>query len=143
MGLPRSAGLGARIHLLPPLMPDFCEVAVPVPLNMVLTYRVPEGVSPITGTLVIVPFRRQRLPGVITELHDRAPKVAEKTVLEVLDETPALSDKLLRLGKWISDYYLAPIGEVFRSMLPLNAEFRRAIVDRSTEEGQPALHLAV
>jgi primosomal protein N' (replication factor Y) (superfamily II helicase) len=123
-------------------MPDFCEVAVPVPLHMVLTYRVPEGVSPTAGTRVIVPFRRQRLPGVITELHDRAPKVAAKTVLEVLDKTPALSDELLRLGKWISDYYLAPIGEVFRSMLPLNAEFRRAIVYRINEEGHTALHLA-
>ena len=123
-------------------MPEFCDVAVPVPLHMVLTYRVPEGISPESGTRVIVPFRRQRLTGVITELHDRAPKVTIKTVLEVLDQTPALSEELLRLGKWISEYYLAPIGEVFRSMLPLNAEFRRAIVYRIAEEGHMALHLA-
>ena len=123
-------------------MPEFCDVAVPVPLHMVLTYRVPEGATPETGSRVIVPFRRQRLAGVITELHDRAPNVTIKTVLEVLDETPALSEELLRLGKWISEYYLAPVGEVFRSMLPLNAEFRRAIVCRITEEGHMALHLA-
>jgi primosomal protein N' (replication factor Y) len=123
-------------------MIEFCDVAVPVPLHMVLTYRVPEGASPSPGSRVIVPFRRQRLSGVVTELHDRAPKVAAKTVLEVLDEAPALSDELLRLGKWISDYYLAPIGEVFRSMLPLNAEFRRAIIYRITEEGHTALHEA-
>jgi primosomal protein N' (replication factor Y) len=123
-------------------MPEFCDVAVPVPLHMVLTYRVPEGISPESGTRVIVPFRRQRLAGVITELHDRAPKATVKTVIEVLDQTPALSEELLRLGKWISDYYLAPIGEVFRSMLPLNAEFRRAIVYRIAEEGHMALHLA-
>jgi primosomal protein N' (replication factor Y) (superfamily II helicase) len=123
-------------------MPEFCDVAVPVPLHMVLTYRMPEGASAAVGSRVIVPFRRQRLPGVITELHDRAPKVTAKTLLEVLEETPALSEELLRLGKWISDYYLAPIGEVFRSMLPLNAEFRRAIVYRITEEGHMALYLA-
>src|SRR5438270_6621897 len=123
-------------------MPEFCDVAVPVPLHMVLTYRVPEGANAAVGSRVIVPFRRQRLPGVVTELHDRAPKVTAKTVLEVLDQTPALSEELLRLGKWISDYYLAPIGEVFRSMLPLNAEFRRAIVYRIAEEGHMALHLA-
>jgi primosomal protein N' (replication factor Y) (superfamily II helicase) len=123
-------------------MSEFCDVAVPVPLHMVLTYRVPEGANTTVGSRVIVPFRRQRLPGVVTELHDRAPKVTAKTVLEVLDETPALSEELLRLGKWISDYYLAPIGEVFRSMLPLNAEFRRATVCRITEEGHAALHLA-
>jgi primosomal protein N' (replication factor Y) len=123
-------------------MPEFCDVAVPVPLHMVLTYRVPEGGSAAVGSRVIVPFRRQRLPGVVTELHDRAPKVTAKTVLEVLEEAPALSEELLRLGKWISDYYLAPVGEVFRSMLPLNAEFRHAIVYRITEEGHTALHLA-
>jgi primosomal protein N' (replication factor Y) (superfamily II helicase) len=123
-------------------MPEFCDVAVPVPLHMVLTYRVPEGAVPASGSRVIVPFRRQRLAGVVTELHDRAPKVTAKTVLQILDETPALSAELLRLGKWISEYYLAPVGEVFRSMLPLNAEFRRAIVFRITEEGHMALHLA-
>jgi primosomal protein N' (replication factor Y) (superfamily II helicase) len=123
-------------------MPEFCDVAVPVPLHMVLTYRMPEGASAAVGSRVIVPFRRQRLPGVVTELHDRAPKVTAKTVLEVLEETPALSEELLRLGKWLSDYYLAPVGEVFRSMLPLNAEFRHAIVYRITEEGHAVLHLA-
>ena len=123
-------------------MPEFCDVAVPVPLHMVLTYRVPEGAAPASGSRVIVTFRQQRLAGVITELHDRAPTVTTKTILEVLDETPALSEELLRLGKWISEYYLAPVGEVFRSMLPLNAEFRRAIVYRITEEGHMALHLA-
>jgi primosomal protein N' (replication factor Y) len=123
-------------------MPEFCDVAVPVPLHMVLTYRVPHGAAPAVGSRVIVPFRQQRMSGVVTELHDRAPKVAAKTVLEILGETPALSEELLQLGKWISDYYLAPIGEVFRSMLPLNAEFRRAIVYRITEEGHMALHLA-
>lgn len=123
-------------------MPEFCDVAVPVPLHMVLTYRLPDGANAAVGSRVIVPFRRQRLAGVVTELHDRVPKVTIKTVLEILDETPALSEELLRLGKWISDYYLAPIGEVFRSMLPLNAEFRRAIVYRISEEGHMALHLA-
>ena len=123
-------------------MPEFCDVAVPVPLHMVLTYRVPEGANAAVGSRVIVPFRRQRLAGVVTELHDRAPKVTAKTVLEVLDETPALSRELLRLGQWISDYYLAPVGEVLRSMLPLNAEFRRAIVYRITEAGHMALHEA-
>ena len=123
-------------------MPEFCDVAVPVPLHMVLTYRLPQGPCPESGSRVIVPFRRQRLAGVVTELHDRAPKVTAKTVLQILDETPALSGELLRLGKWISEYYLAPVGEVFRSMLPLNAEFRRAVVYRITEEGHTALHLA-
>ena len=50
--------------------------------------------------------------------------------------------QLLRLGRWIADYYLAPIGEVFRSMLPLSAEFKKSIAYRITEQGHMALHLA-
>jgi primosomal protein N' (replication factor Y) (superfamily II helicase) len=125
-------------------MSEFCDVAVPMPLDMTFTYRVPEGLRVSAGSRVMVPFRRQRTVGVITELHDRAPSVTAKNVLQSLDEddAPALSSELLRLGKWISEYYLAPIGEVFRSMLPLNAEFRRAIVYRIADEGHMALHLA-
>ena len=48
----------------------------------------------------------------------------------------------MRLAKWIADYYLAPLGEVFRTMLPLSAEFKRAIAYRIAEEGQMALHQA-
>jgi primosomal protein N' (replication factor Y) len=60
----------------------------------------------------------------------------------VLDAAPVLDERLLRLGRWIADYYLAPIGEVFRTMLPLNAEFKRAVAYRITPEGRLALHLA-
>jgi primosomal protein N' (replication factor Y) len=125
-------------------MAQFCDVAVPVPLEMVFTYRVPDGFSLLPGSRVVVPFRRQKLVGIVTELHDRIPNVTVKDVQESLDEAdaPALSTELLRLGKWISEYYLAPLGEVFRTMLPLNAEFRRAVVYRITDEGHMALHLA-
>ena len=60
----------------------------------------------------------------------------------MLDTAPVLDEQLLQLGRWIADYYLAPIGEVFRTMLPLGAEFKRASAYRITEEGQMALHLA-
>ena len=125
-------------------MAEYCDVAVPVPLDQVFTYRLPEGVRPSAGGRVLVPFRQQRMIGIVTELHDRPPKVPVKNVMETLDETgsPALREELLRLGKWIREYYLAPLGEVFRSMLPLSAEFRRAVVYRITDEGHMALHLA-
>ena len=60
----------------------------------------------------------------------------------MLDATPLLDEQLLKLARWIADYYLAPLGEVFRTMLPLAAEFKRSIVYRITEQGQMALHLA-
>jgi primosomal protein N' (replication factor Y) len=123
-------------------MPEFCDVALPVPLDMVFTYRVSAEATPVVGGRVLVPFRQQRLTGIVVELHDRQPSVKIKAILSVLDPSPVLDEQLLRLGRWIADYYLAPIGEVFRTMLPLNAEFKRAIAYRITKAGQLALHLA-
>src|ERR1700688_1134981 len=123
-------------------MPEFCDVAVPVPLDMVFTYRVPVDTTPVIGGRVLVPFRQQRMMGIVVELHDRKPSVTTKTVLAVLDAAPVLDDQLLHLGRWIADYYLAPLGEVFRTLLPLSAEFKRSIGYRLTDDGQMALHLA-
>jgi len=128
-------------------MPLFCDVALAVPLDMAFTYAIPPGMEPVVGGRVLVPFRQQRMPGIVVELHDRAPQtktpaVKIKNVIEALDLSPVLDEQLLKLGKWIADYYLAPVGEVFRTMLPLSAEFKRAITYRITDQGQMALHLA-
>src|SRR5271165_7652677 len=123
-------------------MPEFCDVALPVPLDMAFTYRVPADATPVAGGRVLVPFRQRRMTGIVVELHDRQPTVKTKTILSVLDVSPVLDEQLLRLGRWIADYYLAPLGEVFRTMLPLNAEFKRGVAYRVTAEGQMALHLA-
>ncbi|MGB9073416.1 MAG: primosomal protein N' [Terriglobales bacterium] len=123
-------------------MPLFCDVALPVPLDMAFTYAIPPGMEPAVGGRVLVPFRQQRFSGIVVELHDRVPRIKTKKVIEALDLSPVLDEQLLKLGKWIADYYLAPVGEVFRTMLPLSAEFKRAITYRITDAGQMALHLA-
>jgi len=123
-------------------MPEFCDVALPLPLDTAFTYRLSDGMQPVIGGRVLVPFRQQRMPGVVTALHDRAPKVQAKNIISVLDAAPVLDEQLVQLGKWISDYYLAPLGEVFRTMLPLAAEFKRSIGYRIANDGQMALHLA-
>ncbi len=133
-------------------MPLFCDVALAVPLDMVFTYAIPPGMEPVVGGRVLVPFRQQRLSGIVVELHDRPPQVVTsqiaasqikiKKVIEALDLSPVLDEQLLKLGKWIADYYLAPVGEVFRTMLPLSAEFKRSVAYRITDAGRMALHLA-
>ena len=130
-----------------PLMPFFCDVALPLPLDIAFTYAIPRGMEPVIGGRVLVPFRQQRMPGIVVELHDRTPqarvpKVKIKNVIEALDLSPVLDEQLLKLGRWIADYYLAPVGEVFRTMLPLSAEFKRTITYRITDAGHMALHLA-
>jgi primosomal protein N' (replication factor Y) len=117
----------------------FCDVALPVPLEMNFTYAL-EGAEPVVGGRVLVPFRNERLPGIVVALHDRPPKVEAKKVLAVLDAEPVLDAHLMRLGEWIAHYYLAPLGEVFRTMLPLGAEVRRAHAYRITDVGLAALH---
>ncbi|HEV7551467.1 MAG TPA: primosomal protein N' [Candidatus Angelobacter sp.] len=120
-------------------MPTFCDVALPVPLDMVFTYKIAEQ-QPVVGGRVLVPFRNQRISGVVTALHDRAPSMQAKTVLQVLDTEPVLDEGLMKLGQWIAQYYLAPIGDVFRGMLPLAAEIKKAKLYRITEVGYEALH---
>ncbi len=125
----------------------FCDVALAVPLDTVFTYAIPLGMEPVVGGRVLVPFRQQRMSGIVVELHDRpqpvnASHVKIKKVIEALDLVPVLDEHLLKLGKWIADYYLAPLGEVFRTMLPLSAEFKRSIAYHITDEGRMALHLA-
>jgi primosomal protein N' (replication factor Y) len=128
-------------------MPLFCDVALAVPLDAAFTYAIPAGMEPVVGGRVLVPFRQQRMSGIVVGLHDRFPEIGNaqvkiKKVIEAIDLSPVLDDNLLKLGKWIADYYLAPLGEVFRTMLPLSAEFKRAVSYRMTEAGGVALHLA-
>src|SRR3954451_3895477 len=111
-------------------MLEFCDVALAVPLDMVFTYAVPPDAAPVVGGRVLVPFRQQRMTGIVVELHDRKPQVTAKNIITVLDPEPVLDELLLRLARWIADYYLAPVGEVCRTMLPLMAEFKRSIAYR-------------
>jgi primosomal protein N' (replication factor Y) len=121
-------------------MPSYCEVALPVPLDRVFTYAVREGQLPLRGARVIVPFRNEKLIGVVTGLNAKAPVDFEVRFLEaVLDDEPLLSDNLLSLAAWMAQYYLAPLGEVLRGMLPLMAEVRRTVYYRITDLGRDML----
>src|SRR5690349_11433795 len=105
----------------------FCNVALPVPLRTTFTYAVPEQLRDTLqlGARVLVPFRKKSLVGVVVELTQAAPpgtKVREIT--RVLDIVPPLTSMLIKLAIWIAGYYVAPIGEVFRAMLPPLVELR-------------------
>jgi primosomal protein N' (replication factor Y) len=119
-------------------MPEFCDVALPVPLDRVFTYSLGDTNPPV-GARVLVPFRNEKLAGVVVRVHDEPPPVEAKPLLMVLDEEPVLSPDLMELGRWIAQYYLAPIGEVLRSMLPLMSEVRRQVLYRITAAGRQAL----
>jgi primosomal protein N' (replication factor Y) len=118
-----------------------CEVALPLPLRTTFTYRVPEALdkSIVTGARVVVPFRNRAMLGVVLGRSDSADDVSLKNVTEVLDSVPALSPCLVELGRWISKYYLAPIGETFRVMLPPMVEVQFERKWQINEAGQARL----
>ncbi len=121
-------------------MPAYCEVALPVPLDRPFTYAVRAGQLVQRGVRVIAPFRNEKLIGVVTGVNAKAPADVEVRSLEaVLDEEPLLSEQLLALAEWMAQYYLAPLGEVLRGMLPLTAEVRRTVYYRITDLGRDLL----
>jgi primosomal protein N' (replication factor Y) len=116
-------------------MAIFCDVVLPVPLDRAFTYKLKENNDPPVGGRVVVPFRNEKLIGVVTRLHDEAPPVEARLIEAVLDQEPILNAELMELAAWIAQYYLAPLGEVLRSMLPLMAEVRRSTSYRISETG--------
>ena len=122
-------------------MPHFCDVALPVPLDRVFTYSVNDQAEPpAVGCRVIVPFRNEKLTGIVTRVHEEPPPVEAKPIIAVLDAEPLLAPDLMELAAWISNYYIAPLGEVFRSMLPLMAEVKHQILYRIADKGREALY---
>ncbi|MDP9337461.1 MAG: hypothetical protein M3P45_01195, partial [Acidobacteriota bacterium] len=98
----------------------------------------------LPGSRVLVPFRNKSMVGVVTDWPPRPP--ANKKIREItktLDILPALTPALLDLGHWIAGYYLAPIGEVFRAMLPPITELRAQPQIVITEPGKRLLHESV
>ncbi len=111
-----------------------------MPLDAAFTYAVLPLQLPCIGARVIVPFRNEKLIGIVTRLHDEPPPVTAKPIEAVLDAEPILSPELMELGRWISQYYLSPLGEVLRTMLPLMAEVRKQVLYRITDTGRAILY---
>src|SRR5579862_4678359 len=118
----------------------YCDVSLPVPLEQPFTYALPETlrhrVQP--GSRIVVPFGPRKLTGVILQCHDERPTVTTREALRLIDSQPVLGADLLALGRWIADYYCAPLGEVLRSMLPLAAEIRKGKILSLTDPGRDA-----
>ena len=118
----------------------YVDVILPLPLDGVFTYSVPSELERqvAVGHRVLVPFGRNKTyVGIVAkvlftvdglqftgdysaaeERPARKSSVNYKDVLQVLDASPILLDSQLNLWRWISDYYLSPIGEVYKAALP-------------------------
>ncbi len=122
-------------------MARFADVALPVPLDQAFTYAV-DGEEPAIGARVLVPFSGQRLTGIVLRLHSEPPQAGFeiKPIQAILDSAALLPPDLMRLAEWIAQYYIAPLGEVLRGMMPLTAEVRRTLLYRITDQGRRTLY---
>lgn len=102
----------------------FADVILPIPVHREFTYRVPfEMNNDIQeGIRVVVPFGKSKFyTAVVTKVHETIPvEYTAKYVEYILDETPIITGTQYAFWKWISKYYMAPIGDVLNAALPSN-----------------------
>ena len=103
-------------------VPRYVAVVLPVPVNRSYIYEVPAALAPrvVLGARVVVPLRRRSVVGVVTEAisHPPSADIEIKPITAAPDDEPAISPPLLELGRWMSDYYGAPLGLALRAILP-------------------------
>lgn len=103
----------------------FAEVVVFFPATAsekrpAFTYDVPEGLDERiqVGSLVIVPFGRRRLYGIVVALSRRSPVPETRSIESLVDPEPVLSPEHIALARWMCDEYLASLYECLELMLP-------------------------
>lgn len=103
-------------------MKRYVDVIVPLPIAGQYTYSLPEEMAErvCMGCRVVVPFGRKKFyTGLVTRVHEEAPQAYEtKDVSEVLDERPILLERQYAFWQWLSDYYLCPLGDVYKAAVP-------------------------
>ena len=131
----------------------YVDVILPVPLEGMFTYAVPEGTMVQVGQRVVVPFGRSKTyVGLVGRVHQTPPEgYSVKAILQVMDAAPIVTEQQLRLWRWISDYYLSPIGDVYKAALPAGLKDTEGYKPRTetfirlTEQyrNETALHVAL
>ena len=111
----------------------YANIILPLPLDGYFTYGVPDALASRVqnGMRVTVPLGKSKTyVGIVAEYPVDVPKSAEevaqqgkkeivyKNIADVLDDSPILLPQQLRLWKWIADYYMSPIGDVYKAALP-------------------------
>ncbi len=101
---------------------NYADLILPLPLQGTFTYAVPVAIqsSVQVGMRVLVPFGRNKTYlGIVARLHDDRPQGYEvKEICQLMDEVPIVTSEQLKLWQWIADYYLSPIGDVYKAALP-------------------------
>jgi len=95
----------------------WAEVALSLDSFKLFTYKINNNKA-VPGTRVLVPVKRRITTGIIISLSGKEPAFKTKDIIEVLDNEPFIDEKLLKLIKWASDYYVYPVGKILNSIYP-------------------------
>jgi primosomal protein N' (replication factor Y) len=125
-------------------MKEIVEVAVGLPVFKTFHYRIPEKMrgSLQVGMRVLVPFKERKVTGFTIDLLEHPPEGVEEKLREVedlLDEAPLIGPLMLRFYRWISDYYLYPLGEVIKTGLPPGLQLKSELILSLTQNGMECL----
>ena len=99
----------------------YVEVILPLPLESVFTYSVPDLMAEKVkmGVRVLVPLGKSKTyTAMAVRTHSQKPDFQTRDILQVIDAEPVLLEKQLKLWQWIATYYMAPLGDVFKAALP-------------------------
>ena len=120
---------------------SFVEVAIPLPVHQTFTYQVPKAFMGAAepGVKVLVPFGRRRLGGYILGNSESIESYEIKPILDVLDPLPLFPPDMVPFFKWISEYYLHPVGEVIACALPSGIAVHDLDMVSLTEKGRGIL----
>jgi primosomal protein N' (replication factor Y) len=120
---------------------EYCQIALPVPLDRTFTYLVPEGLRgrELIGCRALVPFGRRKHVGVVLSVNRTVPNFDVRPLAKLLDDSPVLNAELRALAAWVAKYYCTPVGEVFKAMLPLGGETHSKKMVSITAEGEAEL----
>ena len=103
-------------------MKRYVDVIVPLPIAGQYTYAVPSGAEfqLREGCRVVVPFGRKKFyTAIVTRIHTAPPEAYEiKKIVEVLDSEPVILPRQYEFWKWMADYYLCTLGDVYKAALP-------------------------
>ena len=100
----------------------YADIILPLPLEGFFTYSVPDSISTdgLEGCRVVVPFGKSKTyVGLVAAIHDREPKGYNVKPLTLrLDDQPVVNELQMRLWKWIAEYYMSPLGDIYKAALP-------------------------
>ncbi len=125
--------------------PKYANIVFPIPVDRCFSYLLPEELrgKAKVGMRALAPFGKgdRETEGVIVELLEEPQVQDVKEVMDILDEEPFFSDDMLKLTRWIADYYMSSWGEALRCATPagINIISKRIVSIGQIEDRDAAL----